>query len=510
MLLEGSANSFRTVSMNTVDGSDNQTLSLCGGATSSLARGGRVDIKGNEVSSDGGSVAIIAGNVSTGDIDFFTASSQRMIINNTGNVGIGTTSPTQKLHINGGAMFITDGTYGGFLGKGNGLITTASASDLGVRSESNMVFSTGGNVEKMRITSAGNVGIGTTNPSSKLTVADGMDGSNSQTGLEFIPQDSSNRNIIFSYDRSSSAYRQLNLDASDFKFNPGGSTKMVILNNGNVGIGITNPNVPLDVEGKIRSNDNSSGDYLEIFCDGSVSGDSYIENTNNNIQIKSAFATSLSTSGSVAMFINNSQNVGIGTSSPTSDGATATTLEVRGKSGTGGGVVRVSNAGNTASARFFAGSASATIATVTNHDLNISTNNSLKMVVKAGGNVGINVTNPSEKLHVVGNIFCSLKFGNLVAGTSGVQFEAATSATQTCRFDSDEMRFFAGGGAGEVFTMLNSTGATTFTSTVTATNFILSSDERLKENIKTLEPKAISAKWKSFNVKKDNSYRTGV
>ena len=52
----------------------------------------------------------------------------------TGNVGIGTTSPTQKLHINGGAMFITDGTYGGFLGKGNGLITTASASDLGVRS----------------------------------------------------------------------------------------------------------------------------------------------------------------------------------------------------------------------------------------------------------------------------------------------------------------------------------------------------------------------------------------
>ncbi len=316
LLLEGSANSFRTVSMNTVDGSDNQTLSLCGGATSSLARGGRVDIKGNEVSSDGGSVAIIAGNVSTGDIDFFTASSQRMIINNTGNVGIGTTSPTQKLHINGGAMFITDGTYGGFLGKGNGLITTASASDLGVRSESNMVFSTGGNVEKMRITSAGNVGIGTTNPSSKLTVADGMDGSNSQTGLEFIPQDSSNRNIIFSYDRSSSAYRQLNLDASDFKFNPGGSTKMVILNNGNVGIGITNPNVPLDVEGKIRSNDNSSGDYLEIFCDGSVSGDSYIENTNNNIQIKSAFATSFSTSGSVAMFIKNNQNVGIGTVTP--------------------------------------------------------------------------------------------------------------------------------------------------------------------------------------------------
>ena len=85
---------------------------------------------------------------------------------------------------------------------------------------------------------------------------------------------------------------------------------------GRLAIGRINPAVPLDVEGKIRSNDDSSGDYLEIFCDGSVSGDSYIENTANNIQIKSANATSFSTSGSEAMFISDSQKVGIGTDSP--------------------------------------------------------------------------------------------------------------------------------------------------------------------------------------------------
>jgi len=101
LLLEGSANSFRTISMNTVDGSDNQTLYLCGGQTASTARGGLVQIIGNEVATTGGSVILKAGNVSTGDIDFYTANTQKMIINNAGNVGIGTTSPGAKLHVEG-------------------------------------------------------------------------------------------------------------------------------------------------------------------------------------------------------------------------------------------------------------------------------------------------------------------------------------------------------------------------------------------------------------------------
>ena len=58
---------------------------------------------------------------------------------------------------------------------------------------------------------------------------------------------------------------------------------------------------------------------------------------------------------------------------------------------------------------------------------------------------------------------------------------------------------------------LDVTGTGRFTSTVTATNFILSSDERLKENIKDLEPKHIDPNWKSFNIKDSNEgYRVGV
>ncbi len=60
-------------------------------------------------------------------------------------------------------------------------------------------------------------------------------------------------------------------------------------------------------------------------------------------------------------------------------------------------------------------------------------------------------------------------------------------------------------------------GAKTFSSSVTSsstfigTNFILSSDRRLKENIEELEPDTIDVEWKSFTIKdSDEGYRVGV
>jgi hypothetical protein len=59
-------------------------------------------------------------------------------------------------------------TVVGYIGNGTGVVSAASASDFGVRAQNNLIFAAGGNNEHMRITSAGNVGIGTTSPQAKL------------------------------------------------------------------------------------------------------------------------------------------------------------------------------------------------------------------------------------------------------------------------------------------------------------------------------------------------------
>ena len=96
-----------------------------------------------------------------------------------GNVGIGTSSPSALLHVLGGSgvnqpvIFgisgttlyttyrISTNTDIGYIGSGTGLFSGGSSTDFGMRAENNLVFGVS-NTERMRITSGGNVLIGTT------------------------------------------------------------------------------------------------------------------------------------------------------------------------------------------------------------------------------------------------------------------------------------------------------------------------------------------------------------
>jgi hypothetical protein len=118
----------------------------------------------------------------SGSLAFFTNNAERMRFDTAGNVGIGTDNPGFRLHVlaTGASMglFSTTSATGGFVGfryntnttigyvgNGNQLVTGGGVGDISLTAESgNILFATNAGAERMRITSGGNVGIGTTNP----------------------------------------------------------------------------------------------------------------------------------------------------------------------------------------------------------------------------------------------------------------------------------------------------------------------------------------------------------
>ena len=114
----------------------------------------------------------------------------------TGNIGIGTTSPSRNLHILGGSGVGTVLK----LEAGSGAIaylqlayngaTNAQSGYIGYDSSSNMGLFTN-DTERMRITSAGNVGIGTNSPFDNLTVS-----SPSYRGLSLTTTTAGNRPTV--------------------------------------------------------------------------------------------------------------------------------------------------------------------------------------------------------------------------------------------------------------------------------------------------------------------------
>jgi hypothetical protein len=221
----------------------------------------------------GGALSFIVNNTADYSYGGFNGI-EAMTIAANGSVGIGTASPASKLHIVASANHvvaiynpsaasgITDFSVGGigwvFARPSDGSLAqaiysynSATKDNLAISARSDIVFTAGeggpsGAPERMRITDNGNVGIGTSNPASKLSISNG-----SYLGFQyaadngtafFIRANSSNAGELVTSGYST----PIKIDASNIQINANGGT-------GNVGIGTTNPSHKLSVNGAIRA-----------------------------------------------------------------------------------------------------------------------------------------------------------------------------------------------------------------------------------------------------------------
>jgi hypothetical protein len=230
--------------------------------------------------------------------------SYNLVLNpNGGNVGIGTTSPTAKLNLVGGGFRIasgiansstrpalntstigsyeirgvgsgasgstqSDGADDGFLrlSAGGGLNSNVQSSiDLTGYSNvadmsTNIVMRTAG-TERLRIDNAGNVGIGTNSTSSTLTVGNSAGTIPGEITLNPTGTSNEGGQIIFKKSLTGSVndwtVDQFGTSAANARFRIFNTTELnglLILENGNVGIGTNAPTTRLYVNGDITAN----------------------------------------------------------------------------------------------------------------------------------------------------------------------------------------------------------------------------------------------------------------
>ncbi|MEK9783783.1 MAG: hypothetical protein VW312_04020, partial [Opitutales bacterium] len=139
-----------------------------------------VDIAGiTTISVSSASTALRITQTGAGDAlrveDSANPDSSPFIITNAGNAGIGTAVPNSKLHVSGGAangaISITNDTVGNTFTDGLTLISqTGGNAFIAQRENASLTFSTN-NTDRVTISSGGDVGIGTTNPSAPANSA---------------------------------------------------------------------------------------------------------------------------------------------------------------------------------------------------------------------------------------------------------------------------------------------------------------------------------------------------
>ena len=310
-------------------------------------------------------------------------------------------------------------------------------------------------------TFTGDVGIGKT-PSEKLDVEGNIQAINTAgTAVSYVDIVSGATWRLAS--NPTSGTNSYGLDI--IKGSGGTDVKMSIDSSGNVGIGTTSPGYPLEVDGGV-------GSGVKIKAGNGSSDDSFLVSNNDDVSkflVQGDGKVIINSSAGISGRTENFQVFGkqiitnTGTSGPVLylgyNSSGANTIQL-GRGRTADGLSYMDFNGEVMPAgqfgfriiRYSGQNASTELNQVGTGAFKVTCSNSADIILNPNsGSVGISQTNPSYKLDVTGN-------GR-------------------------------------------------FTSTVTATNFILSSDERLKENVEKVCDNKVEADWKTFELKTEKGQK---
>jgi hypothetical protein len=408
----------------------------------------RSSINGGRIYNDGGAVQIKlesdfgydAANPTRGGFMFKTApvTSGTLVdavrIDARGYVGIGTTSPAQNFVVadatNGNGVELVPGATGTIQTYNRGTSTYTNLNidtlETRVRSIGATVFNNGsGFSERMRITSAGNVGIGTTSPGTKLDV-DGVTTSlgfrtdTANTNWSLISRDSAGNSPLYVQSANSNTGQWIARFNYGSTTANGGNNVLTVAKdssyflNTNVGIGTTSPSQRAVISGPDTApsfNTTAPSSATLLLSNSDTGYGTYFGSTSSGTGLIQQRRQTSAVYYDLALNPYGG-NVGIGTASPdsklhvelNSSGATPISqqqLILENNTATG---IAILTPSTTSGYLFFGDNNDAQRGYIVyshpTDEMKFKVAGSERMVINSSGNVGIGTTSPQQLLHV--------------------------------------------------------------------------------------------------------------